>query len=91
LAAKQQDLAAINSEKTVILGRKNETGLSGFTYPGVDPKEIVARRSAMRSIINRQAELNFNSSNLQVTNEYYEKPEAVATIFTHNVLVLARG
>jgi len=45
----------------------------------------------MRSIINRQAELNFNSSNLQVTNEYYEKPEAVATIFTHNVLVLARG
>lgn len=34
----------------------------------------------MRRKINRQAELDFQPSNLQLTNEYYEKYEAVSTV-----------
>ena len=42
----------------------------------------------MRSKINRQSEINFHPSNLQVTNEYYEKYEAVSTILDENPKIL---
>ena len=42
----------------------------------------------MRSKINRQSELNFHPSNLQVTNEYYEKYETVSTILDENPGIL---
>ena len=42
----------------------------------------------MRSQINRQSEIKFHPSNLQVTNEYYEKYEAVATILNENPKIL---
>ena len=42
----------------------------------------------MRSTINLQSEINFHPSNLQVTNEYYEKYEAVSTILDENPKVL---
>jgi hypothetical protein len=35
----------------------------------------------MRSQINRKSEANFHRSNLQVTNEYYEKDESMTAIF----------
>ena len=34
----------------------------------------------MRSKINTQSEFNFQPSNLQITNEYYAKYEAISTI-----------
>jgi IS5 family transposase len=42
----------------------------------------------MRSNINRQPELNFHPSNLQVTIEYYQKYEAVSTILDGNPKIL---
>ena len=42
----------------------------------------------MRSKINRQSELSFHPSNLQVTNEYYEKYETVSTILDENPKIL---
>ena len=42
----------------------------------------------MRSKINRQSELNFHPSNLQVTNEYYEKYETASTILDENPKIL---
>jgi len=42
----------------------------------------------MRSKINRQSELNFHPSNLQVTNEYYQRYEAVSRILDENPKIL---
>ena len=42
----------------------------------------------MRSKVNRQSELNFHPSNLQITNEYYEKYERVSTILDENPKIL---
>jgi IS5 family transposase len=42
----------------------------------------------MRPKINRQFELDFHPSNLQVTNEYYEKYEAVSMILDDNPVIL---
>ena len=42
----------------------------------------------MRSRVNRQFELNFHPSNLQVTNEYYEKYETVSTILDETPKIL---
>ena len=42
----------------------------------------------MRSKINLQFELNFHPSNLLVTNEYYQKYEAVSTILDENPKIL---
>ena len=42
----------------------------------------------MRTKINLQSESNFHASNLQVTNEYYEKYEAVSTILNENPKIL---
>lgn len=38
----------------------------------------------MRSIINNQSEFNFQPSNLQITNEYYAKYEAISEILDKN-------
>ena len=42
----------------------------------------------MRSKINGQSELDFHRSNLQVTNEYYEKYENVSAVLDENPKVL---
>lgn len=42
----------------------------------------------MRQRINHQLELDFHSSNLQITNEYYEKYVAVSTILLQNPKIL---
>jgi len=42
----------------------------------------------MRSKINPQSELDFHPSNLKVTNEYYERYEAVSTILDENPKIL---
>ncbi len=42
----------------------------------------------MRSKINRQSEFNFHPSNLRVTNEYYQKYEAVSTTLDENPRIL---
>ena len=42
----------------------------------------------MRSKLNRQSEFNFQPSNLQVTNEYYEKYETASIILDENPKIL---
>ena len=42
----------------------------------------------MRSKINTQSEFDFQPSNLQITNEYYAKYEAVSTILDQNPRIL---
>jgi len=42
----------------------------------------------LRSKINTQSEFNFQPSNLQITNEYYAKYEAISTILDQNPRIL---
>ncbi len=42
----------------------------------------------MRSKVKRQRELDFQPSNLKVTNEFYEKYEAVSTVLDEHAGIL---
>ena len=42
----------------------------------------------MRAKLDPQSELNFHPSNLRLTNEYYQKYEAVSTILDENPRIL---
>ena len=44
-----------------------------------------------RTKINRQCELDFHPSNLELTNAYYENCEAVSDVLLNNPKIVNRG
>jgi IS5 family transposase len=50
----------------------------------INHQQVRERRPNLRPKINTQSEFNFQPSNLQITNEYYAKYDAISTILDEN-------